>query len=388
MSALVQSLLELIQRTAWDLPSDVGKSLDLACRGEAEGTNGRAALETIRRAVECARENETPFGGDPAALRFTVDGPATLDRSEFLSAAAEAAHQAATVGVLRTPMIDLPGGRPRRGKAIGAPPAVTFRDASKTRVHLRLLTYGEVGAVSLDVLPTTDVPGRPTLEGVEKLVLTAIRKQHGRAMGPGVVGVHIGADPVSGIAAAEAELLRPIEEKNAKRPLAQLEARITERANQLGVGPLGLGGKYTILATHVAVDPAPADHWTISTVISAWALRRQTVTLAPDGKIVSWDTALPRRPKKAPKEEAPCEETAAEADDQGAREAKKKAGGATSKKPAAAKKPAATMKTASPASEPQKPAVEKQSATAKKTASAKKTTAAKNPMTAKKPAKK
>jgi len=297
--ALGTSLLELIRRTACDLPADVDHALENALKGEEPGTNGEAAIEMFLRAAIRARQEKIPLGGDPAALRFTVDAPPGFDRDTFRAAADAAAHSAAEEGLLRTDFVDLPGGRPRRGMQLGAPPAIVFRDVpapaagdGSTRVSLRIVSYFEAGATAMRTLPGPGAPGIPSLDGVVAVVLAAIHEQQGRPAGPGVVGVHIGADPVSGLAAAEAELRRPIDDRNPQRPLAQLESRIVERANQLGIGPLALGGRTTILGAKIAVDPAPVDRWAVSIALSSWALRRHTVTIGADGAIRTWESAL------------------------------------------------------------------------------------------------
>lgn len=299
MPALGTSLLELIRRTACDLPADVDRALETALKGEEPGTNGESAIEIFLRAANRARGERIPLGGDAAALRFTVDAPPGFDRAAFRAAADAASHAAAEEGVIRTDFVDLPGGRPRRGMQLGAPPVIAFRDipaqaetGGAVRVSLRIVSYFESGATVQRTIPGPGAPGIPTLDGVVSIVLAAIHEQQGRPAGPGLVGIHIGADPVSGLAAAEGELLRPIDDRNPQRPLAQLESRIAERVNQLGIGPLALGGKTTILGAKVAVDPAPADRWSISIAVSSWALRRQTVTIGPDGAIRSWETAL------------------------------------------------------------------------------------------------
>jgi tartrate/fumarate subfamily iron-sulfur-dependent hydro-lyase alpha chain len=299
LPALGTSLLELIRRTACDLPADVDHALETALKGEEPGTNGEATLEMIQRSAVRARQERIPLGGDAAALRFTVEAPPGFDRDAFRAAADSAAHAAAEEGILRTDWVDLPTGRPRRGMQLGAPPVIVFRDPSSpapasegTKVSLRIVSFFESGAIAMRTLPGPGAPGVPSLDGVVAIALAAIHEQQGRPAGPGLVGIHIGADPVSGLAAAEAELLRPIDDRNPQRLLAQLEARVTERVNLLGIGPLALGGKTTILGAKIAVDPAPADRWAVSIAMSSWALRRQTVTLAADGSIRSWDTAL------------------------------------------------------------------------------------------------
>jgi tartrate/fumarate subfamily iron-sulfur-dependent hydro-lyase alpha chain len=309
LPALGTSLLELIRRTAHDLPADVDQALVTALKGEEPGTNGEAAMELCHRAAVHARKEKIPLGGEPAVLRFTVDAPPAYDRAAFRAAADEAAHLAAEEGVVRTDFVDLPGGRPRRGMQLGAPPTVIFRDLAApaggdgtVRVTLRIVSEFEVGSMAIRTLPGPGTSGLPSLDGVVAMVLAAIHEMQGRPAGPGVIGIHVGADPVNGLALAEAELLRPIDDRNPQRPLAQLESRVVERVNQLGIGPLALGGRTTILGAKIAMDPAPAERWAVSIAVSSWALRRHTVEIGADGAIRAWESAL--TPEAAAKSEA------------------------------------------------------------------------------------
>jgi len=49
--------------------------------------------------------------------------------------------------------------------------------------------------------------------------------------------------------------LRPVAEPNPDPEIAELEKEILRRVNNLGIGPLGFGGRITALAVHVEVMP-------------------------------------------------------------------------------------------------------------------------------------
>ncbi len=298
VESLENSLSELLDRTLWDLPVDVDDAISAAMAEEEEGTNGRAALEEMTRATSLARENRCPLGNDPLSLLIYVDGPENLDRAPFIAAAEAATHAGYKSGLLRTATVDAPSGRPRRGKDLGAPPQVVFRSTEgEVKVHLLLRGVGDSELAYSSTLPHWRMaPGIPSLEGVSRLVLAAIHEGQGRSAGPGVVGIHVGSDSSTGFPLALQQLLRPVGSKNSIRAFTQLEAKVTEEANSLGIGPLGLGGKSTILAAHLSASAVPKERWTVSVVHSSWTLRRQSITLKADGSIASWDTLA--KPKK------------------------------------------------------------------------------------------
>ena len=66
------------------------------------------------------------------------------------------------------------------------------------------------------------------------------------------------------------------------------EKDITETANSLGIGPMGFGGKTTLLGTKIcAINRLPASFF-VSISYMCWAFRRRGVELGADGTIGKW----------------------------------------------------------------------------------------------------
>lgn len=72
---------------------------------------------------------------------------------------------------------------------------------------------------------------------------------------PLVVGVGIGATADKVMLLAKKALLRPIGKPNPEPEIAELERELLGRINDLGIGPLGFGGRTTALAVHAEVMP-------------------------------------------------------------------------------------------------------------------------------------
>jgi fumarate hydratase class I len=97
--------------------------------------------------------------------------------------------------------------------------------------------------------PNSQLGAGRDLAGVRKVVLDAVQKAQGQGCAPGILGVAIGGDRGSSYYASKEVLFRPMEDTNADPSLDALEKRLTDEANQLGIGPMGFGGKTTVLAT-------------------------------------------------------------------------------------------------------------------------------------------
>jgi fumarate hydratase class I len=84
------------------------------------------------------------------------------------------------------------------------------------------------------------------------------------------------------------QLLRTLDDKNEIKDLKKLEKDIVESANTLGIGPMGFGGKTTLLGCKIGVlNRLPASFY-VSISYMCWAYRRQGVKLRSNFKIANW----------------------------------------------------------------------------------------------------
>lgn len=110
------------------------------------------------------------------------------------------------------------------------------------------------GSENMSVLKM--MPPSAGAKGIEDFVVDAVSKAGPNPCPPTVVGVGIGGNfDTSALLAKKALLRKPVGSPSADPPYAEMEKRILERINQLGIGPMGLGGRTTSLAVHIASHP-------------------------------------------------------------------------------------------------------------------------------------
>ena len=79
-----------------------------------------------------------------------------------------------------------------------------------------------------------------------------------------------------------------MDDQNENEQLDRLERDIVETANRLGIGPMGFGGKTTLLGTKIGIlNRLPASYF-VSVSYMCWAYRRQGVKLSAQGEIRKW----------------------------------------------------------------------------------------------------
>jgi fumarate hydratase class I len=110
----------------------------------------------------------------------------------------------------------------------------------------------------------------------------------GKGCGPGILGVCVGGDRATGYEFSKQQFLRRLDDTNPNPELNKLEQDIVETSNKLGIGPMGFGGKTTLLGTKIGVlNRLPASYF-VSISYMCWAYRRQGVTLDANGQIQKW----------------------------------------------------------------------------------------------------
>ena len=281
MEDLTDHFLELVRLAATDLAPDVEKSLREAAAREEPGSAARGAMDTIIQNVEMARQESTPICQDTGTPIFYVQHPEGWSTRKLRSQIEDAVVQATEKSYLRPNSVNTVTGK-NTGNNTGDEyyPAIHFEETENDALVVDLILKGggceNVGAQYK--LPDNRLGAGRDFEGVRKVVLDAVYQAQGKGCSPGVLGVAIGGDRGSSFLGSKDTLLRTLDDENPEPELEQLEKRITDEANQLGIGPMGFGGKTTVLGTKIkGLHRLPASYF-VSISYMCWAYRRRRMT--------------------------------------------------------------------------------------------------------------
>lgn len=301
MQFLTASLLELITQTSTNLPPDVRAAMKGAIAAETPGTQAAQALSIIASNVDMAADDEGAICQDTGMPTFFVHTPAGVNQLEIRRAILAAVAEATRLGKLRPNSVDSLTGR-NSGNNLGTEtPVVHFEQWERPDIEVKLILKGggcenKNAQYSLPAsLEHLGKAGRD-LEGVRKCILHAVWQAQGQGCSPGAIGVCIGSDRAHGYDMAKQQLFRTLDDVNPVPELAKLEAEILAEANRLGVGPMGFGGKTSLIGCKVtAANRLPASFF-VSVAYNCWAFRRLGVTLdAESGGITGWLYRDPER---------------------------------------------------------------------------------------------
>ncbi len=302
MEFLANSLLELITQTSTNLPPDVRAAMSLAAGGETPGTQSSQALDIILSNIDMAQSDEGPICQDTGMPTFVVHTPVGMNQIRIRQAIRVAVAEATRRGKLRPNSVDSVTGK-NSGDNLGIEtPVIHFEQWEEDEIEVRLILKGggcENKNIQYSLPCELDHLGRAdrNLEGVRKCILHAVWQAQGQGCAPGAVGVCIGSDRAHGYDLAKRQLFRTLDDVNLQPELAELEARIMEEANRLGVGAMGFGGRASLIGCKIgAANRLPASYF-VSVAYDCWAFRRLGVRLdAATGAITKWLYRDPARP--------------------------------------------------------------------------------------------
>ena len=290
MNELQDSLLELIRRTSAEIPDDVHQAVLASLENEKKGSLAANAIKIIDQNIALAKQKSQPICQDTGTILFYVDCPIGYDQIRFAETAREAVKLATKKGFLRQNSVDSLTGKNDGTNCGPGAPAFHFHQHRSAEVSVKLVLKGggceNVGAQYS--LPIEKLHANRDLDGCRKAILDAVLQAQGKGCGPGVLGICIGGDRATGYEMSKTQFLRLLDDRNPDPKLDALEQDILKTANELGIGPMGFGGKTTLLGVKIcAANRVPASFF-VSVSYMFWAYRRQGVTLGTKGEIQKW----------------------------------------------------------------------------------------------------
>lgn len=282
MQDLTDAFVELIRRASTLLPADVKQALHQARDNEAPGSAAQGALDTILENVEMSRSGSSPICQDTGTPIFEIHYPFGVSTRQLADQIRKACAIATQRGYLRPNAVDSLTGK-NSGDNTGIDfPTMHFHEWEDDGLKVDLLLKGG-GCENVSAqyeLPNSELNAGRDLEGVRRVALDAVNRAQGLGCAPGVLGVAIGGDRGASYIRSKQQLLRPLEDTNPDPGLAGLEERLLEEGNQLGIGPMGFGGKTTLLGVKIGtLHRLPASYF-VSIAYMCWATRRASMRVA------------------------------------------------------------------------------------------------------------
>src|SRR3990170_430972 len=302
LPSFFDSVLQLIVKTSTDLPPDVRAAMKTSLDAEPTGTRASQALTIIAENIDLAADVEGAICQDTGMPTFEVKVPVGVNQIRMRQQIRQAVAEATRRGKLRPNSVDSITGKNSGDNLGSGMPIIHFEQWERGDIEVKLILKGG-GCENMNAQYSvpTELPGLGradrTLEGVRLCILHAVWNAQGKGCSPGAVGVCIGGDRTAGYLHAKEQLLRTLDDVNPDSRLAELEASIMSTVNNLEIGPMGFGGKTTLIGCKIgALNRLPASFF-VSVAYDCWAFRRLGIVLnASTGAIERWLYRDPSNP--------------------------------------------------------------------------------------------
>lgn len=277
VAVIEEAVVNILREAVIRVPDDVKGALRRAVEEETSDI-ARTQLETILRNLEAAERLSLPLCQDTGVPVFFVSGRVCAEIEEGVRRGVERA----TREIPLRPNAVHPLTRENPGTNVGGGlPRIVYRPTGEARTEITVLPKG-AGSENMSALAMlTPSDG---LKGVKRFVLDTVVRAGGRPCPPTIVGVGIGGTADLAVELAKGALLRPLTEESPDLALRELEAELHEALNRTGVGPMGLGGRTTVLGVRIGTAYCHTASLPVAVNLQCWAARRATACVHPDGR--------------------------------------------------------------------------------------------------------
>jgi fumarate hydratase subunit alpha len=269
---ITKTVTRLFIEANYYLTDDVLTALQRA-RDTEESLVGKEVLAQLIRNADVAAKEQIALCQDcGAAIVFLELGQEVHITGGDLNTAVNAGvRQAYETGYLRKSMVFQPFSA--RVNTQDNTPAIIYTDivpGDKLKIIVAPKGGGAENMSRLIML--TPSAGR---QGIIESVVKAIDEAGSNPCPPIIVGVGIGGTAEKTMLMAKKALLRKIGLHNADPEIAELEKELLNRINELGIGPMGYGGRITALAVNVETFPAHIASMPVAVNINCHSARHK-----------------------------------------------------------------------------------------------------------------
>ena len=273
---ITEVVSSLFQEACVYLPEDVLAALKQAKEKE-ESPVAKDVFDQILQNTEISSKEKIPLCQDTGAavVLLELGQEVHVTGGDLYTAINEGVRQGYEKGYLRKSMVRQPFSA--RVNTKDNTPAIIHTDivpGDKLKISVIPKGGGSENCSRLTVLPPAK--GR---QGIIDFVVNLVDESGSNPCPPVVIGLGIGGTTDKTMAMAKKALLRKLGEPNPDPEVAELERDILQRVNNLGIGPMGYGGRITALAVHAEVFPAHIASLPVAVNMQCWCARHKETVL-------------------------------------------------------------------------------------------------------------
>lgn len=273
---ITETVSNLFQEACLYLPKDVLTALKRAQEKE-ESPVAKDVLAQMIENTEISAKEKIPLCQDTGAavVLLELGQEVHITGGDLETAINQGVRQGYEKGYLRKSMVRQPFSA--RVNTKDNTPAIIHTDivpGDKLKISVIPKGGGSENCSRLTVMPPAK--GR---QGIIDFVVNLVDESGSNPCPPVIIGLGVGGTTDKTMALAKKALLRKVGEPSPDPEVAELEREILQRVNNLGIGPMGYGGRTTALAVHAEAFPAHIASMPVAVNIQCWCARHKETIL-------------------------------------------------------------------------------------------------------------
>ena len=248
---IVDTVAKMCIRANCHINDDIKNAL-IESKKTEQSPVSKIVLENLIKNAEIAHTKEVPICQDTGMAVFFVEiGQEVIITGDTITDAInKGVKKGYTEGYLRKSVVCDPLNRVNTKDNTPAVIHYDFVKGDKIKITFAPKGFGSENKSALKMLNPSD-----GVNGVIDFVTETVRTAGANPCPPMVIGVGIGGTMDKVACLAKKALTRDITSKNPNPFYADLEDKLLERINLLGIGPQGMGGTTTALGVNIEVFP-------------------------------------------------------------------------------------------------------------------------------------
>ena len=272
---ITKAVAEMYVHANYFLGEDVKERISECARCETSQL-ARDVFASVEENMRIAAEGVFPICQDTgmACVFLEIGQDVHLAGGNLHDAINEGVRRGCAEGYLRQTIVEDPFRRKNTGDSTPADINIDIVPGDKVKIIVAPKGFGSENMSQIKML----TPGAG-VKGAEDFIVKVCEEAGGRPCPPIVVGVGIGGNFNKAALMGKKALLRPLGQHNEDPFYAEMEDRLLERINGLGIGPQGFGGSTTALAVNVIAAPTHIAGLPVAVNINCHVSRHEEIVL-------------------------------------------------------------------------------------------------------------
>ena len=273
-------MANFVSHIAKVLPDDIIKKLD-ELGAQEDAPLSKVIYETMKRNQKLAKELNRPSCQDTGVLQFWVkcgvDFPLIGEVEGLLK---EAVVKSTFEAPLRHNSVET-FDEFNTGLNVGKGTPTVWWDIIPNSDKCEIYAYMAGGGCTLPGKAMVLMPGAG-YEGVTKFVMDVMTSYGINACPPLLVGVGVATSVETAALLSKKALMRPLGSHNENERAAYMEKLLEDGINSIGLGPQGMGGKYSVMGVHIENTARHPSAIGVAVNVGCWSHRRGHIIFDKD----------------------------------------------------------------------------------------------------------